>query len=142
LLAFLAGCGVAVDHYPVTPVPELEAQIAPPPGADAAIAVLSGFYAGAIGQDLPPVSVRWSSERFAYGDGESAIGLTYGCGDIRITWWPEVRFSRTALAHELGHCARLTAEGDPDGAHADPLWWGREDGLARQANIALSIDGM
>lgn len=146
LAVMLGGC--VLDERPPETLPEdftIPNEIATPPGGDDAIAVVKAFYEAELGEELPEITVRWTSERIpldAAGT-TTVIGVHYRCSDIRITWWEAVGtdFRKIAVAHEIAHCARNTVEGSGDGAHTDPLWWDRDTGLVRLANIELGLAG-
>jgi hypothetical protein len=142
LLVYVLGCGPAVDETPDAAPATLADEIDRPPGADMATSIVKAFYEARLMVTLPELGARWTDERIAVGD-TTVIGLSYGCGDIRVTWTPTIaeRFHLIALAHEIGHCARGIAIDDSDGSHSDPAWWG-SSGLVSQANADLFEHGL
>lgn len=129
---------VGPEPVPPPPNPLHELEQVFPPSAGEALVLLRAFYEQTIGSELPAIHVTFVRERIPFGD-TTVIGLHYGCGDIWVTWWPELGtdLHDTALAHEVAHCARLTAEGSGDGAHADDLWWARPGGIAEDGREVL-----
>lgn len=141
LAVVLVGCGSCVDDatQAVTDPLELLERVDPPRGDDA-IAIVVAFYEHELGITMPPIGVRWVTERIPFGAG-SVIGLHRGCGDIWITWW-NIRYAQMALAHEIGHCARVTAGLPSDPNHLDADWWARDSGVVYRANRALAGAGL
>lgn len=130
LAAALVGCEpMTYSHPTLTEVEE--------PNSDAALDVLASYYGSEFGIELPASEITWVLERIPYG-GSSVIGMSYGCESATITHF--ARVSDSALAHEIGHCARQLATGDSDHDHLDESWWGL-DGVVRTAQGRLAEAG-
>ena len=78
------------------------------------------------------IAIRWWSGDLLDG----ATGIEFSCDDIWVWIDDGMRIGGTALAHEIGHCARPNG---PDAQHLDREWWG---GPVHQAMRALSDTGL
>lgn len=137
------GCGSTVaDADVVETVPPGAVESVAPSHAAEAIAVALGTYERATGVQVLPadVTVHWSATLLAYGI-SGASGLTYNCGDIWVVANPDAASIPYVLAHELGHCARMTLTGDGDAEHTDSVWWG-SGGVVDQAHHAVRVFGL
>ncbi len=139
LLVISAGCGeVAVEHEP-TLLERLEAvEVTAPGAAEAATAIVLQSYADQLGVAMPTATVRWFGEQLPIGDG-IATGVCISCDSTWVWTEPGRRIGDTALAHELGHCARNVL--GLYGEHEDPAWWSF-DGYVGKAQRALEASGL
>lgn len=138
LALVLAACS-CVDSA-VDPLESLT-QIEPPRAAEALTVAVTAFEAE-VGAPMPTVHVTWVAERIPY-EGTTVIGLHRNCEDIWLTWWDGPRFSRLALAHEIGHCARAARGLDTDPGHADAAWWAKDGaGVVDRVNRQLAGAGL
>lgn len=116
-----------------------------------------GIVADVFGIDARTPEIRWVVQddpiRTDYGG--QALGITHDC--VSWVWWPPLygpdpitstEFGRTAMAHEMAHCALwLYGYDDGDADHSDVEWWGRPDegmigGLVGVAMRALQDGGL
>lgn len=144
--ATLAGCYPYKDYLYDLPVTERTYT-------GEAVAIVSRVY----GIDYKIPEIRWivQDEFIEDEDGGDLLGITYDCVSW-VLWRPKVdgpnpkdslRFGRTALAHEMAHCALWLYRGDVDGDHSDVEWWGTKDqnpwgGLVRVAMDELIDKGL
>jgi hypothetical protein len=126
----MAGCAVDVDRH----------EIAPPAGASTAVAAAVESLRSQ-GYQVDDVEVHWSAEPIDLGDGTTAIGAHWGCGEIWITWWPGPKLSDLALAHEIAHCARTSSGMSSDRDHVDASWWAR-GGVVSRVQGAIAAVGL
>lgn len=132
VLLALVGCGdVVTPDKPSSPFEN--AEVDAPATAGEATSVALAVYAHDTGLEMPPVHVRWwGGDWIPDGSGGLLTGVTFACDKIWVWTAPDLKVGGTALAHELGHCAKWAADGNADPAHADPAWWG-VDGYVMQA---------
>jgi len=137
LVGLVLGVGCTSAEDPLDALTVVEPARA---GEAQAIAV-AGFELE-LGIAMPEVAVTWVAERIPYRDA-TVIGLHRGCDDIWLTWWEGPAFSRLALAHELGHCARVASGIESDQGHVDAAWWAKDGaGVVDRVNRRLVAAGL
>lgn len=140
VVAALSGaCGQVLSPYE-------KVGTEPPNGAEQAIGLVRGFYASQTGAEIPQVTVHWVSEPL-YDNGIETEGLleSFGfamsCDEIYVySTWKEQIIHRTALAHEIAHCA-CASRAEMDQNHINALWWDT-DGLVFRARDMLEAAGL
>lgn len=134
LVVFVAGCDpVSVERDE----PVVAVEVAPPAAGDDALEVVLGSFEASTGE-RPDVEVHWVEPGSLIApDGRTVDGYEFHC-EVWVSWeLPAI--DEWLLAHEVGHCVRLTAglDGGEDGDHLDSWWWRAADGPVLTAWAAL-----
>jgi hypothetical protein len=139
LALVLAGC------YP--PVGPADDEPATKPRQEQAVAlVLEALEAP---PELGAPAVRWREgadldcgNGAGWSEGPCVGGLfdVGAAGQVEVAWHSDDTFSRTALAHELGHWSLFWLGHDPDAEHRGPLF--APGGAVARANERLAAAGL